>query len=209
MQILHLDSSLLTDASASRRLSQAIVQALVGARPDASVHYRDLVADPVPHLTGEVAAGFRSPAGSVDASAATAAEQARSEALVTEFLSSDVIVIGAPMYNFSVASQLKAWLDRVAQPGRSFRYTAEGPVGLARGRRVIVASTRGGMYSLGAASGMDFQESYLQAFFGFLGIADVQFVRAERLTKGAELREQAIHEAASHVPGIVARALAA
>jgi len=209
MQILHLDSSLLTDASASRRLSHTIVQALVGARPDAHVHYRDLVADPVPHLTGDVAAGFRSPGGSADVSAATAAEHARSEALVAEFLNSDVIVIGAPMYNFSVASQLKAWLDRIAQPGRSFRYTAEGPVGLAGGRRVIVASTRGGMYSLGAASGMDFQESYLQAFFGFLGIADVQFVRAERLTKGAELREQSILEATTRVPAVVAQALAA
>ena len=119
------------------------------------------------------------------------------------------IVIGVPMYNFSVPSQLKAWLDRIAQPGRTFRYTPEGPVGLAGGRRVIVASTRGGMYSVGAASGMDFQESYLKAFFGFLGITDVQFVRAERLTKGAEAREQSIAEVTALVPGVLAHALAA
>jgi FMN-dependent NADH-azoreductase len=100
-------------------------------------------------------------------------------------------------------------MDRIAQPGRSFRYTEEGPVGLAGGRRVIVASTRGGMYSAGAASGMDFQESYLQAFFGFLGIADVRFVRAERLTKGAELREQSLTDATFRVPAVVAQALAA
>jgi len=99
-------------------------------------------------------------------------------------------------------------MDRIAQPARSFRYTSEGPVGLAGGRRVIVASTRGGMYSLGAASDMDFQESYLQAFFGFLGINDVQFVRAERLTKGAELRAQSLAEATARVPEVVARALA-
>jgi FMN-dependent NADH-azoreductase len=209
MQILHLDSSLTADTSASRRLSHAIVQALTDARPDAQVRYRDLVAAPVPHLTGDIAAGFRSVSGVQELDTASASERARSEALVTEFLDSDVIVVGAPMYNFSVASQLKAWMDRIAQPGRSFRYTEEGPVGLAGGRRVIVASTRGGMYSAGAASGMDFQESYLQAFFGFLGIADVRFVRAERLTKGAELREQSLTDATFRVPAVVAQALAA
>ena len=97
----------------------------------------------------------------------------------------------------------------VRKPGRTFRYTADGPVGLAGGRRVIVASTRGGMYSVGAASGMDFQESYLKVFFGFLGITDVQFVRAERLSKGAEMREQSIAEATTRVPAVVAHALAA
>lgn len=209
MQILHLDSSFMADASASRQLSRAIVQALVTERPHAQVRYRDLVADPVRHLTGDIAAGFRPVSGAPGPDAATAAEHARSEALVTEFLDSNVIVIGAPMYNFSVASQLKAWMDRIAQPGRSFRYTAEGPVGLAGGRRVIVASTRGGLYSMGAAASMDFQESYLQAFFGFLGISDVQFLRAERLTKGAELREQSITEALSRAPAVVAQALAA
>lgn len=209
MQILHLDASLSADIAASRRLSLAIVQALIAERPEARVRYRDLVADPVPHLTGAIAAGFRSVGGVAGLDAGTAAEHARSEALVAEFLDSDVIVVGAPMYNFSVASQLKAWMDRIAQPGRSFRYTAEGPVGLAGGRRVIVASTRGGMYSEGAASSMDFQESYLRAYFGFLGINDVQFVRAERLTKGAELREQSLTEATSRVPAVVAQALAA
>ena len=209
MKILHLDSSLAAGASASRQLSSLIVSELIQANAAADVSYRDLVDAPLPHLTGAIAAGFRAVGGANGVDAGTAGEHARSEALVAEFLDSEVIVIGAPMYNFSVPSQLKSWMDRIAQPGRTFRYTPEGPVGLAGGRRVIVASTRGGMYSLGAASGMDFQESYLKAFFGFLGITDVQFVRAERLTKGTEAREQSLAEATARVPGVVAHALAA
>jgi len=209
MKILHLDSSFAADASASRQLSRLVVAGLTQASPAADVRYRDLVDDAVPHLDGAIAAGFRAVPGATAPDDATAAEHARSEQLVAEFLDSEVIVIGVPMYNFSVPSQLKAWLDRIAQPGRTFRYTADGPVGLAGGRRVIVASTRGGMYSVGAASGMDFQESYLKVFFGFLGITDVQFVRAERLSKGAEMREQSIAEATTRVPAVVAHALAA
>jgi FMN-dependent NADH-azoreductase len=207
MQILHLDSSVLGDASASRQLSAVVVEGLLQARPDARVVHRDLADDPIPHLTGAIAAGFRAPATLPVTAPQTLVEHARSEALVSEFLASDVIVIGAPMYNFSVASQLKAWIDRVAQPGRTFRYTADGPVGLSGGRRVIVASTRGGMYSTGAAAGMDFQEAYLKAFFGFLGIHHVEFVRAERLTKGAEVREASLVSARAEVPVAVARTL--
>jgi FMN-dependent NADH-azoreductase len=208
MNILHLDASLAADASASRRISQLIVDGLLRQHPAAQLRYRDLVAEGLPHLTGAIAAGFRgtAPPGGTDAD--IAAEHARSEALVSEFLDSDLIVIGAPMYNFSVPSQLKAWMDRIAQPGRTFRYTSDGPVGLAGGRRVIVASTRGGVYSVGAAAGMDFQESYLKAFFGFLGINDVQVVRAERLTKGPELREQSLAEASAAVAAVVTVVLA-
>jgi FMN-dependent NADH-azoreductase len=209
MQILHLDSSVLGDASASRSLSNAIVDELLKERPTAKVVHRDLVDDAVAHLTGAIAAGFRSPSGTATADAATLAEHALSERLVGEFLASDVIVIGSPMYNFSVSSQLKAWIDRVAQPGRTFRYTTDGPVGLSGGRRVIVASTRGGMYSVGAPAQMDFQESYLKAFFGFLGITDVQFVRAERLSKGSEVREDSIRNARALVRNAVTQALSA
>ena len=207
MNILHLDSSILGDASTSRLLSAAIVEELLQQRPSAQVVRRDLVADPVAHLTGAIAAGFRAPGGAVVTDQAMLDEHAKSSQLADELLASEVIVIGAPMYNFSVASQLKTWIDRVAQPGRTFRYTADGPVGLSGGRKVIVASTRGGLYSTGAASGMDFQESYLKAFFGFLGINDVEFVRAERLTKGPELRERAIAEARATVRDVVMRAL--
>jgi len=139
MHILHLDSSLLSDNSASRALSAAIVDELRRADPSATVVHRDLVADPIAHLDGPIAAGFR-PIGAAPSGTAAAAEHRRSEVLVTELLASDTIVIGAPMYNFSVPSQLKAWIDRVVQPGRTFRYTETGPVGLAAGRRVIVAA---------------------------------------------------------------------
>ena len=194
MQLLHLDSSILGDASASRVLSAALVETFRCNDPLATVVYRDLAADPIPHLDGPIAAGFRPlPAGSFEAG--TLAEHARSQTLVEELLASDVIVIGAPMYNFSVPSQLKAWIDRIAQPGRTFQYTAQGPIGLAGGRKVLVASTRGGMYSEGPATAMDFQEAYLRTMFGFLGITDVQFVRAERLSKGSEARDAAMQAA--------------
>lgn len=199
MQVLHLDSSILGDASASRTLSAALVAAIQRRHPLARVVYRDLVEERIPHLDGATAAGFR-PSGIDRFDAATLAEHARSETLVSEFVASELIVIGAPMYNFSVATQLKAWIDRVTQPGRTFKYTEHGPVGLAGGKTVLVASTRGGMYSEGPAAAMDFQEAYLQAMFGFMGIGDVRIVRAERLTRGGEIRAaalQAAHEAIS------------
>lgn len=208
MQILHLDSSILGDGSASRVLSAAVVAELRREYPDAVVVHRDLANETIPHLNGAIAAGFRD-TGIKDFDAATRAEHARSEALVNEFLASDIFVIGSPMYNFSVPSQLKAWIDRVAQVGRTFKYTENGPVGLSGGRRVIVASTRGGMYSEGPASVMDFQESYLKAIFRFLGITDVKFVRAERLTRGGETRSQSINDAKAAVQDAVKQGAAA
>jgi len=101
---------------------------------------------------------------------------------VSQFLAADVAVIGAPLYNFTIPSQLKAWFDRVAQSGRTFRYTAQGPEGLARGKTVIIVSTRGGAY--GDASPMDHQESYLRTMLGFFGVTDVRIVRAEGLNMG-------------------------
>ncbi|MCI3133630.1 FMN-dependent NADH-azoreductase [Phenylobacterium aquaticum] len=208
MQILHLDSSILGDASASHRLTAAIVRDLLRGAPDAKLVRRDLVANPIPHLTGDIAAGFRA-LGERRFDAATLAEHACSEALVTEFLASDVIVVGAPMYNFSVSSQLKAWLDRIAQVGRTFRYTEQGPVGLSAGRRVIIASTRGGLYSAGPGAAMDFQESYLQAFFRFLGVEAVQVIRAEKLSRGPDASREAMDAAQAQIAEIVARTLAA
>lgn len=208
MQILHLDSSILADASASRRLTAAIAQEFARQASQATIVHRDLSADPIPHLSGDIAAGFRA-LGERRFDADVLAEHARSEALVTEFLNSDVIVIGAPMYNFSVPSQLKAWLDRIAQVGRTFRYTEQGPIGLSGGRRVIVVSTRGGLYSEGPGAAMDFQEAYLRAFFRFLGIEAVQFVRAERLSRGPEASSEAMNGAHTRIADAVAQALAA
>ncbi|MBB3003991.1 FMN-dependent NADH-azoreductase [Paraburkholderia tropica] len=202
MKILHIDSSILEQGSASRLLSEAIVNELRAVIPSAAVEYRDLVADAIPHLDGAIASGFRQLSGA-SVSVPAGIEHARSEALVSEFLLSDIIVLGVPMYNFSVPSQLKTWIDRVAQPGRTFKYTENGPVGLSGNKAVIVASTRGGLYSSGPWQSLDFQEAYLTAMFGFLGIKNVKFVRAELLSKGPELRNQGIQNALAELPGIV------
>jgi FMN-dependent NADH-azoreductase len=175
MKLLHIDSSALGTQSASRELSAAIVARHHAANPGLEVAYRDLDADPLPHLDGAALAG---------AEPAAAALQ--------EFLDADVVVVGAPMYNFGIPSTLKAWIDRIAVAGKTFRYTAEGPEGLAGGKKVIVASTRGGFHQ-GAAS--DFQEPYLRFVFGFLGITDVEFVRAEGLAVSPEQRARAMADA--------------
>lgn len=209
MQILHLDSSISGNTSVSRALSAAIVAEIVRQRGSTgaavTVTARDLAAQPLAHLDGPIAAGFRQPGsvGNTRSDAALLREHALSEQLATELLASDVIVIGAPMYNFSVSSQLKAWLDRIAQPGRTFQYTAQGPVGLAGNRSVLVASARGGMYSAGPAAAMDFHEAYLKAFLGFLGIRHVSVVRAEMLSKGDTVKAESIRHATASIAGTV------
>ncbi|MEX3667443.1 FMN-dependent NADH-azoreductase [Paraburkholderia phenoliruptrix] len=202
MNILHLDSSILGSNSITRELSATVVAKLREQHPSAQVTYRDLVGNEIRHLTGAIASGFRQiDAGDFDD--ATVREHQISENLVTELLANDVIVIGAPMYNFSVSSQLKAWLDRIAQAGRTFRYTENGPVGLAGGRKVIVASARGGFYAEGPLGHMDYQENYLKAFFRFLGITDVQFVRAEGASKPQPVRDKGIALARDSVAGVL------
>lgn len=202
MNILHIDSSILVDGSVTRQLSAEVIEQLTHRYPDAALSYRDVVAQEIHHLTGPIVAGFRQ----VDAAAidsATLQEHQLSEQLVSEFLASDVIVIGAPMYNFSVSSQLKAWLDRIAQAGRTFKYTETGPVGLSAGRSVIIVSARGGFYGKPPFAGLDFQERYLQAFFGFLGIHDVYFIRAEGASKGDEIKNREIENARSSIQAVI------
>ena len=152
--------------------------------------YHDLAANEIPHLSGEIlGAAFTDKA---DWSALQQAEAARSDALIAEFLAADVLVIGAPMYNFGVPSQLKAWIDRVAVAGRTFKYTETGPVGLAGGKKVYVVSARGGVYSNEQGQQMDFQEDYLKTVLGFLGITDVSFVRAEGVAMGPDAKAAAL-----------------
>ncbi|MDP2771900.1 MAG: NAD(P)H-dependent oxidoreductase, partial [Giesbergeria sp.] len=127
-------------------------------------------------------------------------ENAVSEQLVRQFLAADVLVIGAPFYNFSIPTQLKAWIDRLAQPGRTFQYTANGPEGLAKGKTVIVVSSRGGVYSTSdAGRAMEHQESYLQTVMGFFGITDVRFVRAEGVGMGEAAKASALSTAQAHI----------
>lgn len=187
MNLLHIDSSPLGAQSLSRQLTARIVAEWQASHAGTKVEVLDLAVDAPSHLDGD-SLGFR--LGTEAATPAQQRENAISERLVTQFLAADVIVVGAPMYNFSVPSQLKAWIDRVAQAGRTFHYTANGPEGLAKGKTVIVVSTRGGAY--GDDHAMDHQESYLKAVFGFLGITDVRFVRAEGVAMGEQARAQAL-----------------
>jgi FMN-dependent NADH-azoreductase len=193
MKVLHIDSSVQGSASATRELTHEIVARLKAARPDAQLTYRDLAAQELPHFSQ--AALTRS----------DELEAARNTAVLEEFLAADVLVIGAPLYNFTIPSQLKAWVDRIAVVGRTFRYTERGPEGLAGGKQVIVAVARGGVYEAGSPA--EFGESYLKFVFGFLGIRDVSFVRAEGLAFSPQHRESALSAARVAIP--VPAALAA
>ena len=191
-KLLHIDSSILGGNSVSRLLTAQIVASWRAAHPAADVSYLDLAVDTPSHFSAD-AMGFRLPASSEQLSEAQKRENALSEALVSQFLAADVLVIGAPLYNFTIPSQLKAWIDRIAQIGRTFKYTDKGPVGLAGGKTVIVASTRGGMYSTSdAGNAMEHQESYLKTIFGFFGVTDVRFVRAEGLGMGEAAKTSAL-----------------
>jgi len=193
MKLLHIDSSITGAASASRQLTARIIEALQKTVPGAKLIYRDLEAEPLPHLDSKMLAGMASDAAT---DATTQNELGRSLSALDEFLQADVIVIGAPMYNFAISSQLKAWIDRIAVAGKTFTYTAEGPKGLAGGKKVIIASSRGGAYPPGTAHGaLDFQETYLRTVLRFLGIEDVQVIRAEGIAMGPEQREAALQKA--------------
>ena len=199
MNILHIDSSVLADNSVTRALTARLTETLAAANPGAAVTYCDLAADPLDHLSGHVlAARF---GAEIARTPAQADDLARSEQAMEDFLAADVIVLGAPMYNFSIPSQLKAWIDRIAVAGRTFRYTDTGVEGLAGGRKVIVVSSRGGVYSQGAMADFDFQEAYLKRLFGFLGVTDVEFVRAEGVNLGPEVKERAVASAHADIDG--------
>ena len=202
MKILHIDSSILAEDSVTRRLSAETVKKIKEQYPNAQVTYRDVVHQPITHLTADIAAGFR-PVGGADSQQAQPEHQV-SQALVDEFLAHELIIIGAPMYNFSVSTQLKAWLDRLAQPGKTFQYTSAGPVGLAGGKQIIIVSARGGFYLQPPFSALDFHEKYLQGFFAFLGIKDLLYIRAEGMSKGEEVKRQHIEDAFASVDSVIA-----
>ena len=192
MKLLHIDSSPLGGNSVSRELTRRIVAQWRSAHPHTKVEHLDLAVDAPNHLNAD-SLGFRL---GINAEALTDVQRREnevSERLVSQLLAADVIVVGAPLYNFSIPTQLKAWIDRVAQAGRTFKYTEKGPVGLAGGKTVIIASTRGGMYfGNPGMEAMEHQESYLRTVFGFLGVTDIRFVRAEGLAMGDEAKKKAI-----------------
>ena len=202
MQLLHLDSSALGNASVSRQLTAEIVARQRALHPDIRVTYRDLAADPALHLGGAHVAA-RAGATSIDAT--ITADLLKGNAYLDELIAADVVVVGAPMYNLSIPTPLKAWIDRIAVAGRTFRYTATGPEGLLLNKRAFIASARGGVYSAGSpAAALEHQESYLLGLLAFLGVTDVRVVRAEGLAVGPEARSAAVARALDDIAAIAA-----
>ena len=193
MKLLHIDSSIQGEASASRELTREIVARWRAERPDTEVTYVDLVAQELPHLSQKSLVR------------ADELEAARNAEALEQFLAAEAIVIGAPVYNFTIPSQLKAWIDRITVAGKTFRYTEKGPQGLAGGKQVIVAVSRGGMRAADASG--EFGEPYLKFLFAFLGIEDVRFVRAEGLAISPQHRAASLSAARDAIAG--SRALAA
>jgi FMN-dependent NADH-azoreductase len=199
MNLLHIDTAITGENSVTRQVGAAIVEAARRAKPGLNVTYRDLDAEPVPHLDSSSVGKLRGG----QPGEANDPEVLRNTALIEEFLAADIIVIGAPMYNFSVPSQLKAWIDRVAVPGKTFSYTENGPQGLATGKKVFVASARGGIYSEGPAAAADFQEPFLRQVFAFFGIDDVTFIRAEGVAYGPEHFKAALDAAIAQASDVL------
>jgi FMN-dependent NADH-azoreductase len=192
MRLLHVDSSILGGNSVSRSLSAEIVAAETRRTPGIEVTYRDLAAAPLGHLSGVHLAARQ--AGLASQPPAIVTDVENGQAALEEFVAADVIVIGAPMYNFAIPSQLKAWIDRLAVAGRTFRYSHNGVEGLAGGKRMIIASSRGGSYGQQPMAALDHQETYLRGVFGFFGITDITFIRAEGVAV-ADQREKSIQAA--------------
>ena len=196
MKLLHIDSSILGDGSVTREVGAAVV-ARLRAGAECTVTYRDLAAEDPPHITPAVLPAshpLAALAGPLDGPAQ--ATRAASQAMLDEFLAADVVVIGAPMYNFTIPSQLKAWIDRIVIPGQTFRYGPGGPEGLVKSKRVLITIARGGFYGPETAYvSAEHAESYLRSVFGFIGVVDLEFILAEGLSVGAESKSKALRSA--------------
>jgi len=204
MKLLHIDSSILGTHSITRQLTARTVAQWQSSHPGTTVEHLDLAVATPSHLSAE-SLGFRLGADAEGLTPEQRAENEVSERLVQQFLVADVLVIGAPLYNFSIPTQLKSWIDRIAQPGRTFSYTDKGPVGLAAGKTVIVVSGRGGVYSTSESMrALEHQESYLVAVLGFLGITDVRFVRAEGVAMGDTAKATALASAEREIEALAA-----
>lgn len=198
MTILHIDSSILGAHSVSRTLSADIVAKQLAGRPDSKVIRRDLVAEGAQHLSAAHLAVFQ---GASNGTPELLEDIALGASYIDDLFAADVIVIGAPMYNFSLPTQLKGWVDRVLVAGRTFRYSANGPEGLLpAGKKVYIASSRGGVYTgESPAAPLDHQESYLKAALGFIGLTDVTVIRAEGLALGDDAKAAAVAKAKTEI----------
>jgi FMN-dependent NADH-azoreductase len=188
MNLLLVTSSLFGEASQTRQIAREFVESWQRNHPDARVVERDLTPETMPHLTQATLGSVMTPADKRTAAQAELA--AFADGLIAEVETADAIVLAAPMYNFTIPTTLKAWLDHIARAGRTFRYTATGPEGLLKGKKVYVVTGRGGVYSgESPARALDFQEPYLRAILGFVGITDVEFIHIEGLNISKEQAE--------------------
>ncbi|MBY0242676.1 MAG: FMN-dependent NADH-azoreductase [Burkholderiaceae bacterium] len=200
--VLYINSSVRSSGSLSRQLSAEFIAKWQAAHPSDAIVERDLASNPVPHLTEQMMGAFFTPAEQRNAEQAFVVKT--SDTLVAELQAADVVVIGAPMYNFSVSSGLKAWIDHVARAGVTFKYGENGPVGLLTGKKVIVFTASGGVYSAGPAAAFDHLASYLRAVLGFLGMTDVQFVQAEGVAMGEQALADTLAKSRSAIDELVA-----
>jgi FMN-dependent NADH-azoreductase len=189
MKLLHIDSSVLGPHSVSRQVSAAIVDRLRRETPDIDITYRDLSLTPLAHLSGSHLAAAQGAAPE----AALQPDLAAGQAVLDEFLAANIVVLGAPMYNFTIPSQLKAWIDRIVIAGKTFKYGAQGVEGLAGSKRVIIAVSRGGFYGAGTPAAVgEHLETYLRFVFGFIGVTNPEFISADGIQMGPEYREKAL-----------------
>jgi FMN-dependent NADH-azoreductase len=196
--ILHIDSSPMGDRSISRKLTGKVLAELQARFPGSKVTTHDFAATPLPHVNGPMLGAFFTPPDQRSAEQVQLATQ--SDELITELFAADVIVIGVPMWNFGIPSSLKAWIDHVIRAGKTFAYGANGPEGLIpAGKKVIIVSSRGAVYTEGPYQSLDFQEEYLRSVFAFVGLKDVSFVRAEGVAMGEDAVKAAMATADAHL----------
>jgi len=195
MKILRIDTSVTQGESASRVLTQEITDHFREKHPQAEVTELDFATAPLPHIDPVAMGAIRFPEERRDEAMQAAFPAER--AVLDQFLASDVVIIGAPMYNFTIPSSLKAWLDRLGVPGVTFSYSEAGPEGLAGGRRVIVVLSQGGVYETDAP--FEHHQSFLRDFFSFIGINNVEFIRADKIGFGPEAREQSLADARAEI----------
>lgn len=200
MKILHIDSSILGEHSVSRLISSDLVSRLQSLHPSSQVIYHDLVEEAAWHLSNRHLAVFQ---GAPVTDPRLGADLGVGGTYIDNLFAADIIVIGAPMYNFSIPSQLKGWIDRVVVAGQTFKYDEKGVEGLLKGKKLFIASSRGGFYTGDSPfAPLDHQESYLKAMLGFIGLTEVTTIRAEGINLGDEAKATAISKAKAEIAAL-------
>ena len=204
--ILFIPSSSRVWQSHSHQIAHRVVDDLKARLPGTTVTVRDVARDPLPHIGEVFARGRGLPPDKRDATESKAL--ALSDTLVGELLAADIVVFAVPLHNFGIPSTLKAWIDHVVRPGLTFSYSVKGPEGLVKGKKVILVVARGGVYSSGPMQAYDFQEPYLRAALGFIGLTDIDVVRIEGVAMGEDAVRNALRAAEGQADAVVNRVIA-